>query len=336
MGSKDELESENSIHALNTRYLDGLQPLEIDTEAEQRSKTQDAWIVSFFFLLFIFALVSVLSNHYDISMGVIPTYLWWIISGLALLLCYKFLDRFYVQNRPDSHLYRIDQDVILPIDKDNIHIPSNHSITNFVVLLLVLVFTLNSRDALQAVFEWGYQPTDAIGWKTFFWFIAIVIYLNLNLAVISVFYIPILMTFRDTVDRESAIFSKISNQNLNDLLSKQISREEKIKFLKHYNTRNFEWGVKVFLTKLKIIWVGILSSEVVQFFLVMSYFILVVFLKVDAFSVFFWISFIYIWNIPLYVSEVHTLHGEMVVENMVINRCAELIADELIGLDDEE
>jgi hypothetical protein len=30
------------------------------------------------------------------------------------------------------------------------------------------------------------------------------------------------------------------------------------------------------------------------------------------------------------------LHGEMVVENMVINRCAELIGDELIGLDDEE
>ena len=91
----------------------------------------------------------------------------------------------------------------------------------------------------------------------------------------------------------------------------------------------------LFLTKLKIIWAGALS-EVTQWVLLMSYFILVWLLEFDAFSVFFWISFLFIWIIPNYVSEVHTLHGEMVVENMVINRCAELIGDELIGLDDEE
>ena len=335
MGRQDESESRDSIHALNTTYLDGLQPLEIDSDKNQRSKTQDSWIISILFLIISPLFVILVFDYIGISTQIIPNYLWWIISGVSFLLCYKLLDRFYVQNRPDSHLDLINQDVILPIDKDNIHIPSNHYIINFVLTFLVIVFTLNSWDAVQAKFEIWYQPSDTFEWKTFSWLFMIAVYLNLNLFVISIFFIPMLMTFRDTVDKESAIFSKISNQNLNDLLSKQISREEKIKFLKHYSTRNFEWGVKVFLTKLNIIWAGALS-EATQWVLLMSYFILVWFLEFDAFSVFFWISFLFIWIIPNYVSTVHTLHGEMVVENMVINRCAELIGDELIGLDDEE
>ena len=40
--------------------------------------------------------------------------------------------------------------------------------------------------------------------------------------------------------------------------------------------------------------------------------------------------------IPTFVHNVHISHGEMVIEKMIINRCAELIGEELEVLIEEE
>jgi len=75
MGRQDESESRDSIHALNTTYLDGLQPLEIDSDKNQRSKTQDSWIISILFLIISPLFVILVFDYIGISTQIIPNYL---------------------------------------------------------------------------------------------------------------------------------------------------------------------------------------------------------------------------------------------------------------------
>lgn len=304
---------------------------------DERSKTQDAWIISFFFLIISSSLVIVGFDYYDLSTGIIPNDMWWIISGVSLLLCYKILDRFYVQNQPESHLYLTNYNIDLPLNYNNIKFLSKGTMLNWVFTSFVVFFTFYSSNFIQTEFEWWFsQSSDDLITEGFVWVAIILVYLNFNIIVISIFYIPLLMIFADTVDSESDSFSKISDQNLSDLLSQHISNKEKITFLKQYSASNFEWGVKVIATKFKMTWHRLLSTEAIGWILILIYFVLIWILGLDAYNVFYWTSFICILFIPTFINNVHISHGEMVVEKMIINRCAELIGEELEVLIEEE
>ena len=303
---------------------------------DERSKTQDAWIISFFFLIISSSLVIVGFDYYDLSTGIIPNDMWWIISGVSLLLCYKILDRFYVQNQPESHFNLTNYNIDLPLNYNNIKFLSKGTMLNWVFTSFVVFFTFYSSNFIQTEFEWWFsQSSDDFGTEGFVWVAIILVYLNFNIIVISIFYIPLLMIFADTVDSESDSFSKISDQNLSDLLSQHISNKEKITFLKQYSASNFEWGVKVIATKFKMTY-RLLSTEAIGWILILIYFVLIWILGLDAYNVFYWTSFICILFIPTFINNVHISHGEMVVEKMIINRCAELIGEELEVLIEEE
>ena len=304
---------------------------------DERSKTQDAWIISFLFLIISYTIVIVGFDYYDLSTGIIPNYMWWIISGVSLLLCYKILVRFYVQNQPESHFNLTNYDIDLPLNYNNIKFLSKGTMLNYAFTSFVLFSTFYSSNFIQTEFEWLFsQSLDDFITEGFAWVAIILAYLSLNIIVISIFYIPLLMIFADTVDSESDSFSKISNQNLSDLLSQHISNKEKITFLKQYSASNFEWGVKVIATKFKMTWHRLLSTEASSWILILIYVVLIWILGLDAYNVFYWTSFIYIMYIPTFVHNVHISHGEMVIEKMIINRCAELIGEELEVLIEEE
>lgn len=306
-------------------------------QEDERSKTQDAWIISFFFLIISSSSVIVGFRYYDVSTGIIPNYMWWIISGFSLLLCYKTLDRFYVQNQPESHFNLTNYDIDLPINYNNIKFLSKGTMLNYAFTSFVLFSTFYSSNFIQTEFEWWFsQSSDDFILEAISWVVIILVYLNLNIIIISIIYIPLLMIFADTVDSESDSFSKISDQNLSDLLSQHISNKEKITFLKQYKASNFEWGVKVISTKFKMTWHRLLSGEAGGWILILIYFVLIWILGLDAYNVFYWTSFIYIMYIPTFVNNVHISHGEMVIEKMIINRCAELIGEELEVLIEEE
>ena len=200
----------------------------------------------------------------------------------------------------------------------------------------IIYFYYNDLNSLWESFslEFLSSQDDDMAVYILIWLITSTIISSVILLQI-ILHTAILMSFADTTESESNAHDRIMNSSVDFLLEQEMSLDKKISFLKNYNQQNFEWGIRLYFSKIKPLVAGVVPF--VSVFFMSIIFVFGWLFETDTFSVLIWSTGILLFIFPYLIQDSHREFSVTTVRKIITNKCATEFAEEFrILLNEEE